>query len=79
MKGEIRFHGHLRGPVTLTSVAERLAVELPIPVLTNLVCSGWDSNQNRPLARRTEEGGGRRGLLFYAKIDMIYEAFKLFC
>ena len=28
------FTGHLRGPVTLTPIAERLAVELSLPVFT---------------------------------------------
>ena len=39
-------NGHLRGPVILTPVAERLAVErlLHVPVLTTCVCRGWDSN-----------------------------------
>ena len=38
------YNGHLRGPVTLTPNAERLAVELSLPVLTTRVCRGWDSN-----------------------------------
>ena len=28
------YNGHLRGPVTLTPITERLAVELSLPVLT---------------------------------------------
>ena len=32
----IRYNGHLRGPVTLTPIAERLAM--------TYVCRGWDSN-----------------------------------
>ena len=36
--------GHLRGPETLTPVAERFALELSLPVLTTQVCSGCDSN-----------------------------------
>ena len=46
----LRWHGptlyscHFRGPVTLTPVAERLAVELSLPVLTSKVCRRWDSN-----------------------------------
>ena len=38
-------HGHLQGPVTLTPIAERLAVELSLPVFYNLglvVYCGWD-------------------------------------
>ena len=31
--GPTVYNGHLRGPVTLTPVAERLAVELSLPVL----------------------------------------------
>ena len=34
--------GNLRRPVTLTLIAERLAVELSLPVFTTLVCPGWD-------------------------------------
>ena len=36
--------GHQRGDVILTPVAERLAVELSLPVFTTLVFCGWDSN-----------------------------------
>ena len=36
------YNGYLRGPMSLTPVAERLAVELSLSVLT--VCRGWDSN-----------------------------------
>ena len=32
--GPTVYNGHLRGPVTLTPVAERLAVELSLPVFT---------------------------------------------
>ena len=38
------YNGHLRGPVTVTPNAERLAVELSLPVLTTWFCRGWDSN-----------------------------------
>ena len=38
------YNGHLRGPVTPTPIAERLAVDLSLPVFTILVCRGWDSN-----------------------------------
>ena len=39
-------NGHLRGPVTLTPIADCLAVELSLPVYTRTteVCRGWDSN-----------------------------------
>ena len=36
------YNGHIRGHVTLTPMAERLAVELSPPVFTTLVCRGWD-------------------------------------
>ena len=35
---------HLRGPVTLKPVAESLAVDLSLPVLSTKVCRCWDSN-----------------------------------
>ena len=38
------YNGHLRGRVTLTPNAERLADERSLPVLTTSVCSSWDSN-----------------------------------
>ena len=38
------YDGHLRGPVTLAPNAERLAVELSLPMLTTWNCRGWDSN-----------------------------------
>ena len=38
------YNGYLRGPLTLTPIAERQAVELSLPVFTNKVCRCWDSN-----------------------------------
>ena len=38
------YNGHLREPVTLTPIAERLALELLLPVFTTQVCQAWDSN-----------------------------------
>ena len=38
------YKGHLLGPVTLTPIAERIAVELSQPVFTTKVHRGWDSN-----------------------------------
>ena len=40
------YNGHQRGPVTLTPIADRLAVELSlhVPVYTTQVFRGWDSN-----------------------------------
>ena len=46
-------NGHLRGPVTLTPVAERLAVELSLTVLTTDVCPDLGSNPDLPHARWT--------------------------
>ena len=37
-------NGHLWGPVTLTPIVERLAVELSLPVFTTWICRGWNSN-----------------------------------
>ena len=37
-------NGHLRGPVTLTPIADHLAEELSLPILSPKVCRGWDSN-----------------------------------
>ena len=39
--------GQLRGPVTITPNAERLAVDLSLPVSTTYVCRGRDSNTFR--------------------------------
>ena len=36
------YNGHSRGPVTLTPIAEHLAVEMSLPVFTTYVCRGWD-------------------------------------
>ena len=49
VKGVSVYNCHLRGPVTLTLVEERLAMELSLPVFTTYVCRGWDSN-NQPSA-----------------------------
>ena len=38
------YNGHLRGPVTLTPIAERLTVELSLPAFTTWVFLDWDSN-----------------------------------
>ena len=43
------YNGHLRGPVTLTPNAERLAVELSVPVFTTKVCRDRGSNPDLPL------------------------------
>ena len=38
------YNGNLRGPVTLTPIAEHLAVELSLPVFTTYVCCSWNLN-----------------------------------
>ena len=38
------YNGHLRDHVTLTHIAERLAVMLSLPAFTTNVCCNWDSN-----------------------------------
>ena len=38
------YNGHLRGPVTLTPIAELFAVELSLPVLTTYICRDLDFN-----------------------------------
>ena len=38
------YNGHLRGPVTLTPIAEGLAVELSLHVFTTWGCRGEDTN-----------------------------------
>ena len=44
LHGASVYNGNLRGPMALASTAERLAVELTLPVFTTEVCRGWDSN-----------------------------------
>ena len=38
------YNGHLKGQLTLTPIAECVAVELFLPIFTTYVCRGWDSN-----------------------------------
>ena len=51
--GPTLYDGHLRGPVTLTPVAEGLVVELSLPVFTTQVCRDRGSNPDLPHARQT--------------------------
>ena len=46
-------HGHLRGPVSLTPtcIAERLAVELSLPVFPT-----YSTDQTQPNRKRTQSG-----------------------
>ena len=47
------YNSRLRGPVTLTPIAERFAVELSLPVFTIPVCRGRNSN-TQPSACRVK-------------------------
>ena len=47
------YNGDIRGPVTLTPVAEHLAVELSLAVITTLVCHDFGLNPDLPHAIRT--------------------------
>ena len=51
-QGQTVYIGHLRGPVTLTPIAERLSLELSLPVLTTWVSLDRGSNPELPHARR---------------------------
>ena len=44
---------YLRGPVALPPIAEHLAVDLSLPVITTYVCRSWIRIPNLPLTRRT--------------------------
>ena len=44
--GPTVYNGHLRGPLTLTPVAERLAVKLSLHVFTTKVCRDRGSNND---------------------------------
>ena len=46
LHGASVYNNHLRGPVTLTPIAERLTVDLllHLPVFKTYVCRRWDSN-----------------------------------
>ena len=48
--GTTVYKGHLRGPVTLTPIAERLAVELSLPVLRLRSIAAGIRTPNSPLA-----------------------------
>ena len=51
--GTTLYKGYLRGPVTFTPVAKRLAVELSPPLFTTQVCRERGSNPDLSHARRT--------------------------
>ena len=46
-------NGYLRGPVTLTPIVERLAVELSLPDFMTYVFLVWTQAPNLPLVSRT--------------------------
>ena len=50
--GPTLYNGHLRGIFTHTPFAERLAVELSLPVLTTYVCPDRESNPDLPYASK---------------------------
>ena len=50
--GAFVYIGHLRGPVTLTPISERLAVDLSLPVLHLRSVAAGIRTPNFPLARR---------------------------
>ena len=47
------YNGHLRKPVTLTSITDRLTVKLLLPDFPTQVCCGWELNTQLPHARLT--------------------------
>ena len=47
------YDGHLRGPVTLSPIAERLVVKLSLPVFTTWVYSDRGSHPDLPHTRQT--------------------------
>ena len=63
------YNGHLQGPLTLAPIAERLTVELSLPVYTNKVCCDLGSNTH-PSACVFFGGGGL--LLMFYKVKLFY-------
>ena len=47
------YNGNLQGPVTLTPIAKRLAVELSLPVFTTNFCRGRNSNTQHSASEAT--------------------------
>ena len=58
MAGSSIYNGHLRGPLTLTLLAERLAVELSLPVLSRI---GFEHSNFRVQGKRSNRLRVRRG------------------
>ena len=82
------YNGHLREPVTLTLIAEHLAVELSLPVFTTKVCRSLDSNtqpstcetnaNNRPLRHRSASTAWILKLICnYHKKQVLLRNFKI--
>ena len=67
-------HGHLRGPVTLTPIAKRLAVELSLPVLRLRSVAAGIWTPNLPLAGQSYNPlGHSRGFhCFVSDILILY-------
>ena len=70
------YNGYLRWPVTLTPIAECLAVKLSLHVLTILVCCGWDSN-TQPSA--CEANALHRQNLLHVNFTWIAREFHVNC
>ena len=67
------YYGYLRGPVTFTPVAKRLAVELSLPVLTTEVCR----DISRMRGERSTSTPPRRYSLRWVIYKVIYFASQL--
>ena len=67
-------NGHPRGPMTLTPIAERLAVKLSLTVFTTKVCRGWDSNTQQICLRYDSSNPlrHRRGCFHYISFLLLY-------
>ena len=71
------YNGHLWGSVTLTPVAERLAVELSLPVWTTMcVCRQRGSNPDLPQVRQTVYLWAIAAVLWYV---FVYTAENRIC
>ena len=64
-QGPTVYNGHLRGPMTLTPIAECLALALSLAVFKTKVCRDLRSNIDLPHAKRT--------LYLYAPAAVRYE------
>ena len=82
------YDGHLRGPVTLTPIAERLAVELSLPVFYDLGLSRLGSDhptfclrgkRSNPLRHRCsmQYGNGNTKYIYLTSIRIVSKTFVL--